>query len=147
MRKRVTICVLVVVIIIFSLFPLYGSERGIWPSHPHRGKVHQMMKPPAPPAIVVNWIAFFYHRFISPNDYSHCPFNPTCSHFMFQSIKEFGIVGIIMGTDRLMRDNFWSREGKYPEINGRLIDPPRWHYLPYYWRLDLEKIDFLLFYK
>ncbi len=86
----------------------------------------------------------FYRKGISPNDFTACPFIPSCSRFMEESIESFGWVGLLMGFDRLMRDNPWVSEGYYYYRRGHYLDPPSWHYLPYYWRLNVETLDILL---
>lgn len=74
----------------------------------------------------------FYQRVLSSQDGANCPMRPTCSEFTLQAIQRYGLVqGILMGADRLLRDNPWSHD--YP-IGGTgerifLVDPVEEHVL------------------
>ena len=60
-------------------------------------------------------------------DGDNCPFNPSCSSFFVESVKETNIFqGTLMLADRLTRDtNFFNRQHHYPfAANGRLYDVP-----------------------
>ena len=68
-----------------------------------------------------------YWIFISDVDGDNCPFNPSCSSFFVESVKETNIFqGTLMFADRLTRDtNFFNRQYHYPfAANGRLYDVP-----------------------
>lgn len=68
-----------------------------------------------------------YWFFISEVDGDNCPFQPSCSSFFIQSVKETNIFqGILMFSDRFTRDiNFYKRNEHYPHAkNGRYFDPP-----------------------
>ena len=129
-------------IIILSSGLIYGSEGGLWPSNSVHTQESRMLGTEKFP--VFSLIFKFYHFYISPNDFSQCPFNPSCSMFMEMSLKKFAITGLLMGFDRLTRDNPWSEEAFYPKLKGHYLDPPEWHYLPFYMELNIEKIDLLL---
>ena len=58
----------------------------------------------------IRWIMYvliyIYKGLISPFLPKKCAYYPTCSSFMLESIKEFGIIkGLILGTKRLWRCN------------------------------------------
>lgn len=68
-----------------------------------------------------------YWIFISDVDGDNCPFSPSCSSFLVESVKETNIFqGTLMFADRLTRDtNFFNRQHHYPfAANGRLYDVP-----------------------
>ncbi len=57
----------------------------------------------------------FYQRFISPGIPRRCKYEPTCSAYAVQAIREFGILrGVVLGGWRLLRCNPWSRGGFDP---------------------------------
>lgn len=64
----------------------------------------------------IRWIMYaliyIYKGLISPFLPKKCAYYPTCSSFMLESIKEFGIIkGLILGTKRLCRCNPKSKGG------------------------------------
>jgi putative component of membrane protein insertase Oxa1/YidC/SpoIIIJ protein YidD len=66
------------------------------------------------------WILF------SDADGDNCPFHPSCSSFLIESVKETNILqGTLMFADRFTRDmNFYQRETRYSLIKGgRFFDP------------------------
>jgi putative component of membrane protein insertase Oxa1/YidC/SpoIIIJ protein YidD len=68
-----------------------------------------------------------YWFFVSEVDGDNCPFEPSCSEFFIESVKETNIFrGVLMFADRFTRDiNFYNRHEHYPRSeNGRYIDPP-----------------------
>ncbi|MEO0233684.1 MAG: membrane protein insertion efficiency factor YidD [candidate division WOR-3 bacterium] len=53
----------------------------------------------------------FYQIFISPAQGEVCNFTPSCSNYMFQSLRKYGLfLGFLKGVDRLQRCNFSVRE-------------------------------------
>ena len=55
---------------------------------------------------VLIMLIYFYKACISPFLAKKCAYYPTCSSFMLESIKEFGIIkGLALGTGRLIRCN------------------------------------------
>lgn len=53
----------------------------------------------------------FYQIFISPAQGEVCNFTPSCSNYMFQSLRKYGLLhGFLKGVDRLQRCNFSARE-------------------------------------
>ena len=67
-----------------------------------------------------------YWFFISDIDGANCPFNPSCSSFLVQSIKGTNMLqGTMMFFDRFARDtNLFGRHEHYPKIGGnRFYDP------------------------
>ncbi|MBR5646340.1 MAG: membrane protein insertion efficiency factor YidD [Treponema sp.] len=66
----------------------------------------------------------FYKKFITDQDTSNCPFNPTCSQYMMQSISKYGLFGIMMGFERLSRCTVVEHKRDiYPIKDGRQYDP------------------------
>jgi len=76
----------------------------------------------------------FYQKFISPAQGEVCNFTPSCSNYMFLSIRKYGpVLGVMKGIDRLQRCNFGVNEYLgiyYPERvltkdrGYKLIDNP-----------------------
>lgn len=90
---------------------------------------------------VVKIFANAYWFFISDVDGDNCPFYPTCSSFLIQSVKETNIVqGTLMFFDRFTRDyNLIRRYERYPRVrDGHYYDPvtlytlseSKIHYIP-----------------
>lgn len=56
-----------------------------------------------------------YQRFISPVFPPSCRYYPTCSTYMIDALKKFGpLLGLIMGTSRILRCNPFVRGGVDP---------------------------------
>jgi putative component of membrane protein insertase Oxa1/YidC/SpoIIIJ protein YidD len=80
------------------------------------------------PEFAARSLTNFYQFFISDADGDNCPFHPSCSNFMVESVRETNIFqGALMFADRFTRDiNFVNRESHYPRtIGGRFYDPPK----------------------
>ncbi len=57
----------------------------------------------------------FYQRFVSPGLPRRCKYEPTCSAYAVQAVREYGILrGLVLGGWRLLRCNPWSRGGFDP---------------------------------
>lgn len=71
-----------------------------------------------PEAIFVGMIRF-YQAAISPYlGHGQCRFDPTCSEYAVEALREYGIVkGSILSIWRILRCNPWGGQG---------YDPPRW---------------------
>lgn len=72
-------------------------------------------------------LANAYWFFISDVDGDNCPFRPTCSAFLLQSIKQTDIFqASLMFFDRFTRDmNFSKGHNHYPRVStGYYYDPP-----------------------
>jgi putative membrane protein insertion efficiency factor len=64
----------------------------------------------------------FYQRFISPGLPRRCKYEPTCSAYALQAVREYGILrGLVLGSWRLLRCNPWSRGGFDPVQDQRLF--------------------------
>lgn len=67
-----------------------------------------------------------YQRVISPALPRRCKYEPTCSHYAAQSLREYGILrGLILAGWRLLRCNPWSYGGYDPVHEQRLFAPRR----------------------
>jgi putative membrane protein insertion efficiency factor len=56
-----------------------------------------------------------YRRLISPALPRRCKYEPTCSSYAVQAIREYGILrGLVLATWRLLRCNPWSHGGYDP---------------------------------
>jgi putative component of membrane protein insertase Oxa1/YidC/SpoIIIJ protein YidD len=72
-------------------------------------------------------VAYTYWFFISDVDGDNCPFRPSCSAFLIQSVEETNIAqGMLMFFDRFTRDmNIYKRHDHYPHVKtGYYYDPP-----------------------
>lgn len=67
-----------------------------------------------------------YKRFISPLFPSSCRHTPTCSTYMMQAIQKHGvIIGVALGTWRIIRCNPWHHAPHYDPVPDTLTKP-RW---------------------
>ena len=74
--------------------------------------------------IIFNAGYSFYKKFITNQDTTNCPFNPTCSQYMMQSISKYGLFGIMMGFERLSRCTVVEHKRDIYSIkDGRHYDP------------------------
>lgn len=56
-----------------------------------------------------------YQRLISPVLPRRCKYEPTCSRYAVQAVREYGILrGLVLATWRLLRCNPWSHGGYDP---------------------------------
>ena len=56
-----------------------------------------------------------YQRLISPAIPRRCKYEPTCSHYALDAIREYGILrGLVLAGWRLLRCNPWSHGGYDP---------------------------------
>jgi putative membrane protein insertion efficiency factor len=56
-----------------------------------------------------------YRRVLSPALPQRCKYEPTCSRYAVDAIKEYGILrGLVLGAWRLLRCNPWSHGGYDP---------------------------------
>ena len=68
----------------------------------------------------------FYQRFISPGLPRRCKYEPTCSAYAAQAVKEYGILrGLVLASWRLLRCNPWSHGGFDPVQDQRVFHPRR----------------------
>lgn len=94
-------------------------------------------------------IAHTYWFFISDVDGDNCPFRPSCSSFLMQSVEETNIVqGMLMFFDRFTRDmNLYKGHNHYPRVkSGYYYDPPALYTLNklnvnYYYTPATEVVD------
>ena len=71
-----------------------------------------------------------YYFFVSDLDGDNCPFEPSCSAFLLQSIKETSIFkGTLMFADRFTRDlNFFKGTNHYPLLTTNKFSDPAYNY-------------------
>ena len=63
-----------------------------------------------------------YQRYISPALPQRCRYEPSCSHYATQAIREFGILrGLVLAVWRVLRCNPWSHGGYDPPKAQRLF--------------------------
>jgi putative membrane protein insertion efficiency factor len=73
-------------------------------------------------ALVVAPIAL-YQRVISPAIPRRCKYEPTCSRYAVEAIREYGILrGAVLATWRLLRCNPWSYGG-YDPVEAQRVFP------------------------
>ena len=66
-----------------------------------------------------------YRRVISPALPRRCKFEPTCSTYALEALREFGILrGLVLATWRVLRCNPFSHGGYDPVDAQRLFSPP-----------------------
>ena len=69
-----------------------------------------------------------YRRVVSPLLPARCKYEPTCSAYAAQSIREFGILrGLVLAAWRVLRCNPWSHGGFDPVAEQRVF-PLRRHF-------------------
>ena len=67
-----------------------------------------------------------YQRLVSPVLPRRCKYEPTCSAYAVQAVREFGILrGLVLAAWRVLRCNPWSHGGFDPVSNQRLFAAPR----------------------
>ena len=58
------------------------------------------------PRFICYALIYLYRIILKPFFPGKCGYTPTCSEYMMQSIREWGVIkGIILGTKRIMRCN------------------------------------------
>lgn len=66
-----------------------------------------------------------YQRWISPVLPRRCKYEPTCSAYAVQAVREYGILrGLVLAGWRLLRCNPWSHGGHDPVSAQRLFAAP-----------------------
>ena len=66
-----------------------------------------------------------YQRWISPSRARRCKYEPTCSAYAEQAVRELGVVrGSILAGWRLLRCNPWSHGGWDPVSHRKLFRSP-----------------------
>lgn len=69
-----------------------------------------------------------YQRLISPALPRRCKYEPTCSRYAVQAVREYGILrGLVLASWRLLRCNPWSHGGYDPVEAQRLFEAGRCH--------------------
>jgi putative membrane protein insertion efficiency factor len=63
-----------------------------------------------------------YQRFISPAMPRRCKYEPTCSRYALEAIRDYGILrGLVLAGWRLLRCNPWSHGGYDPVAAQRVF--------------------------
>ena len=52
-----------------------------------------------------------WQKFIAPGLAPRCKYYPSCSHYTYEAIKRYNILGILMGVSRVIRCNPFSHGG------------------------------------
>ena len=64
----------------------------------------------------------FYQRFVSPGLPRRCKYEPTCSAYAVDAVREFGVVkGFVLAGWRLLRCNPFSDGGLDPVCDQKLF--------------------------
>ena len=94
----------------------------------------------SPSDVIVKPVINTYWFFVSDFDGSNCPFHPSCSSFLVQSVKETNpFQGTVMFFDRFTRDtNIFGRQKHYPKFGEKHFYDPVTLYT-----LDEEKIKYI----
>jgi putative membrane protein insertion efficiency factor len=67
----------------------------------------------------------FYQRFVSPGLPRRCKYEPTCSAYAVDAVRELGVIrGTILAGWRLLRCNPWSHGGWDPVSDRKLFRTP-----------------------
>ncbi len=78
----------------------------------------------SPLARVLSGVIGIYRRVISPLLPRSCRYEPTCSAYALQALREFGILrGLVLATWRVLRCNPFSDGGYDPVEDQRLFSP------------------------
>lgn len=90
--------------------------------------------------LIIKPIFNSYWFFVSDVDGANCPFQPSCSSFLLQSVKQTNFAqGILMFFDRFTRDtNFINRQQHYPYYDNVHFYDPVENYA-----LDSKKIKYI----
>lgn len=64
----------------------------------------------------------FHQKVITHQDGPTCTFRPTCSQYGYEAIKRYGLRGLLMASDRLLRCYRGNRK-YYPTIGPFAYDP------------------------
>ena len=63
-----------------------------------------------------------YRRWLSPAMPRRCKFEPTCSRYAVDAVRELGVVrGLLLAAWRLLRCNPWSHGGFDPVSDRRIF--------------------------
>ncbi len=73
----------------------------------------QPLKETNPVKIVISSGFSLYQKIVSPAQGDVCNFEPSCSQFAKKAIEKYGLWGVLMGAERLMRCNPWA----YQHVN------------------------------
>jgi uncharacterized protein len=69
-----------------------------------------------------------YQRLLSPALPRRCKYEPTCSRYAVQAVREYGILrGLVLAAWRLLRCNPWSNGGFDPVEAQRLFEVDQRH--------------------
>ena len=68
-----------------------------------------------PLSYILILIVTLYQKLLSPLLGPNCRYQPTCSHYMIEAIKEWGFIkGLYLGIRRILRCHPWASFGYDP---------------------------------
>jgi len=83
----------------------------------------------SPLARIVAAPIVFYRRVISPAIPRRCRYEPTCSAYALEAVREFGILrGLVLASWRVLRCNPFSHGGYDPVSAQRVFRPAAQHH-------------------
>ncbi|HEY0517168.1 MAG TPA: membrane protein insertion efficiency factor YidD [Solirubrobacteraceae bacterium] len=82
----------------------------------------QWMRRLAREAVVAPMVV--WNRFVAPALPPRCKYEPSCSRYSIEAVREFGIIkGLVLAGWRLLRCNPWSHGGFDPVADQRVFGP------------------------
>lgn len=94
--------------------------------HPFNSKSTPSLKPTGSMAAAFRFMLLipirFHQKVITHQDGPLCTFRPTCSQYGYEAIKRYGLRGLLMTSDRLLRC-YRSNLKYYPTIGQFAYDP------------------------
>jgi len=80
-----------------------------------------------PIRLLLYGLIYLYKLLISPLFPSSCKFKPSCSTYMLEAIKEWGIIkGIYLGTKRILRCNPFNKHGGVDMVPYNIKGDNKW---------------------
>ena len=131
--------VILVILFLFCSFLSAQDEWEKWGEADISYELPQISKREASPgSSVLTGMQKAYRFLISDLDGDNCPYHPSCSSFLVEAVKETNIIqGIIMYSDRFVRDLNVFKSGLYPvHKSGHYYDPPK------NYSLNFKKVEY-----
>jgi putative component of membrane protein insertase Oxa1/YidC/SpoIIIJ protein YidD len=96
------------------------------PIHPFNSKSTPSLKPAGSMTTAFRFMLLipiqFHQKVITHQDGPLCTFRPTCSQYGYEAIKRYGLRGLLMTSDRLLR--CYRGNQKYYQIIGQFAYDP-----------------------